>query len=107
MSSLLGDTQTEKNPTDRGKKGANEHDKWSADNLIISIVVPHPKTKEQYLCSDKGYDYKDVHDFIEQERYIAHIKHRLRRSELLVEQRPVPGEAQYPARRWIVERTLG
>ncbi|MEM9955386.1 MAG: hypothetical protein AAF846_27530 [Chloroflexota bacterium] len=58
--SPLGGTQTGKNPTDRGKKGAklhllvdkrgarlavhvtgaNEHDKWSADDLIISVVVP-------------------------------------------------------------------
>lgn len=123
----LGGTETGKNPTDRGKKGAklhllvdkrgmplaihitgaNEHDKWSADELIISIVVKRPKNKEQHLCADKGYDYDDVHEFVEQARYIAHIKHRRRKGEPIIEECPIPGETQHPARRWVVERTLG
>jgi putative transposase len=56
---------------------------------------------------DKGYDYDDVHQFVELERYIVHIKHRCRRGEPGVEDYPIPGETQYPARRWVVERTLG
>lgn len=122
----LGGSETGKNPTDRGKKGAklhllvdqrgmplavhitgaNEHDKWSADELFVSIVVKRPKKKKQHLCADKGYDYKDVHEFVEQERYIAHIKHRRRRGEPAIEECPIPGEKRYPARRWVVERTL-
>jgi transposase len=122
----LGGTETGKNPTDRGKKGAklhllvdkrgmplaihltgaNDHDKWSMDELIISIVVKRPKKKKQHLCADKGYDYDDVHEFVEQERYIAHIKHRRCRGEPIVEACPIPGETRYPARRWVVERTL-
>jgi transposase len=122
----LGGSETGKNPTDRGKKGAklhllvdqrgaplavyvtgaNEHDKWSADDLIISIVAKRPKKKKQHLCADKGYDYEDVHQFVEQARYVTHIKHRRRRGEPLVEEWPVPGEKRYPARRWVVERTL-
>jgi transposase len=122
----LGGSETGSNPTDRGKQGAklhllvdqeglplalhitgaNEHDKWSADDLIISIVVKRPKKKKQHLCADKGYDYDDVHEFVEQQRYIAHIKHRRRRGEPLVEDCPIPGETRYPARRWVVERTL-
>ena len=123
----LGGSETGNNPTDRSKRGAkvhllvdqrgmplavhitgaNEHDKWSADDLIISIVVPRPKTKKQHVCMDKGYDYQDVHDLVEQHRYIAHIKHRRRRGEPVVEECPMPGETRYPARRWVVERTLG
>lgn len=122
----LGGSETGKNPTDRGKKGAklhllvdqrgmplavhitgaNEHDKWSADDVIISIVVTRPKKKKQHLCLDKGYDYDDVHEFVEQERYIAHIKHRRRRGEPLIEDCPMLGETRYPARRWVVERTF-
>lgn len=122
----FGGSETGKNPTDRGKQGAklhllvdqrgmplaihitgaNDHDKWSADDLIISIVVKRPKKKAQHLCADKGYDYADVHEFVEQERYIAHIKHRRRRGEPVVEDCPIPGETRYPARRWVVERTL-
>jgi putative transposase len=125
----LGGEQTGPNPTDRGKRGskihllvdqcgaplavyvtgANEHDQWSADELIISIVVarPDPERVEQHLCADKGYDYEDVYEFVEHERYIAHIKHRRRRGEPPVEECPIPGETRYPARRWVVERTLG
>lgn len=123
----LGGTQTGKNPTDRAKQGAkihllvdkrgaplaihtsgaNEHDKWSADDLIVSIVVKRPKNKKQHLWADKGYDYADVHQFAEQARYITHIKHRRRRGEPIVEECPIPGETKHPARRWVVERTFG
>ena len=125
----LGGEETGKNPTDRGKRGskihllvdekgaplslhvtgANEHDKWSADDLIISVVVerPDPEEVEQHLCGDKGYDYDDVHQVVAQEQYVSHIKHRRRRNEPLVEDCPIPGELRYPARRWVVERTLG
>jgi transposase len=123
----LGGSETGKNPTDRGKQGAkvhllvdqrgaplavyvtaaNEHDKWSARELIVSIVVKRPKHKKQHLCADKAYDYEDVYEFVELERYTAHIKHRRRRGEPLIEQCPMPGEKRYPARRWVVERTLG
>jgi putative transposase len=125
----LGGEETGKNPTDRGKRGskihllvdekgaplalhitgANEHDKWSADDLIISIVVERPDSEEveQHLCADKGYDYDDVHQTVAQEQYVSHIKHRRRRNEPLVEECPIPGELRYPARRWVVERTLG
>ena len=124
----LGGVETGRNPTDRGKSGskihllvdkhgaplsvhitaANEHDKWSADDLIVSIVIerPDPQEVEQHLCADKGYDYDDVHEMVEQEQYVAHIKHRRRRNEPKVEECPIPGELRYPARRWVVERTL-
>jgi hypothetical protein len=44
--------------------------------LIISIVVKRPQKQKQHLCADKGYGYDDVHEFIEQARYSAHIKYR-------------------------------
>ena len=125
----LGGEETGRNPTDRGKQGskihllvdehgaplalhvtgANEHDKWSADDLIVSIVVdrPDPEQVEQHLCADKGYDYEDVHQTVSEEHYISHIKHRRRRNEPVVDECPIPGELRYPARRWVVERTLG
>lgn len=125
----LGGEETGRNPTDRGKQGskihllvdergaplalhvtgANAHDKWSADDLVVSIVIerPDPEEVEQHLCADKGYDYEDVHQVVAEEQYIAHIKHRRRRNEPEVEECPIPGELRYPARRWVVERTLG
>jgi len=125
----LGGEASGKSPVDRSKRGskihllvdqrgaplslhitgANVHDKWLADELIVSIVVPRPDPEvvEQHICMDKGYDYPDVHLFVELERYIVHIKHRRRRGEPVVETCPIPGETHYPARRWVVERTLG
>ena len=124
-SSPLGGKKTGKNPTDRAKlgskihilvdqrgaplaihvTGANEHDKWSADDLIFSVVVRRPSV-QQHLCADKGYDYDDVHQVVRDENYVPHIKHRRRRGEP-PDPCPLPGEHRYPARRWVVERTLG
>ena len=124
----LGDTATGRNPTDRGKSGskfhilvdeqgvplslhitgAQEHDKWSADNLLEAIVAarPDPEEVEQHLCADKGYDYEDVHETVEAGRYLSHIKHRRGRNEPLEEPQPIPEAERYPARRWVVERTI-
>jgi putative transposase len=119
----LGGGDTGRNPTDRGKSGskvhilvdargaplaihitgANQHDKWSADDLIFSIVVRRPSS-EQHFCADKGYDFADVRTIVEQANYVQHIKRRRRRGE--PEPCPIPGEHRYPARRWVVERTL-
>lgn len=121
----LGGAQTGRNPTDRGKSGskihllvdergaplaiwitgANEHDKWSADDLIVHIVVKRPYT-EQHFCADRGYDFVDVHTFVSLSKYVAHIKHKRKRNEPK-EGCPIPGEKSYPARRWVVERTFG
>jgi len=121
----LGGKDTGPNPTDRAKQGskihllvdqrgaplavwitgANQHDKWSLDDLVIHIAVERPSS-QQHLCADKGYDYDDVHAFVLSEGYIAHIKHRRRRGEP-PDPCPIPGETLFPARRWVVERTLG
>jgi putative transposase len=122
----LGGAKTGKNPTDRGKSGAkihilvdergaplaihitgaNEHDKWSVDDLVIQMVIKRPNT-EQHLCADKGYDYDDVHQIVKEQRYQSHIKHRRRRNEPKIVDCPIPGEKSFPVRRWVVERTLG
>jgi putative transposase len=122
----LGGEATGRNPTDRGKRGskvhllvdargaplavyvsgANQHDKWGATELIVAILVERPK-QEQHFCADRGYDYPDVHAIVEKEQYVTHIKHRRRRGEAVLEFCPAPGEKTYPARRWVVERTLG
>lgn len=123
-SSPLGGEKTGPNPTDRAKKGskihilvdqrgaplavyitgANEHDKWSVDDLIFSIVVRR-SASEQHLCADKGYDYQDVFEIVRDQHYIPHIKRRRKRGQP-PDPCPIPGEHQYPARRWVVERTL-
>ena len=124
--SPLGGSDTGANPTDRAKKGskihilvdqrgaplsvwitgANQHDKWSADDLVIHVAVKRP-TSDQHFCADKGYDYPDVHQFVTEQGYQKHIKHRRRRGEPQSDPCSIPGETQFPARRWVVERTLG
>src|SRR4030065_206829 len=125
-SSGNGNRETVDNPTDRAKKGskihilvdqhgaplsvwitgANQHDKWSLEDLVIHMLVKRP-TSDQHLCADKGYDYPDVHQFVTEQGYQKHIKHRRRRGEPKPGPCPIPGETQFPARRWVVERTIG
>lgn len=122
----LGGAQTGKNPTDRSKSGskihllvdergaplaifisgANRHDKWSVEDLVVTVVVKRPYS-EQHFCADKAYDSADIHQFIASKNYIAHITHRRRRNEPKPDPCSIPGEKSYPARRWVVERTFG
>lgn len=121
----LGGTGTGKNPTDRAKLGgkihilvdqrgaplsidvfgANHNEKWHIAALICSILSQRP-TQTQHLCLDKAYDSWEVHVFVKQQGIIPHIKHRRRKNDPK-DVCPVPGETQYPPRRWVVERTLG
>src|SRR3972149_4439465 len=91
--SPLGGSDTGDNPTDRATKGskihilvdqhgaplsvwitgANQHDKWSLEDLVIHMLVKRP-TSDQHLCADKGYDYPDVHQFVTEQGYQKHIK---------------------------------
>ncbi|MCX7012414.1 MAG: IS5 family transposase [Candidatus Sumerlaeota bacterium] len=109
------------NPTDRAKsgtkrelltdgggvplavavEGANRHDKKLLEATLCSVqkVGPAPGEAEQHLCLDKGFDYPDVHELVEDYGYTAHIRSR---AEEQTEKRTLPG---YRARRWVVERT--
>jgi len=84
---------------------AEHHWRWSAGDLIISIVVVRT-SQQQHMCLDKGYDSRDIHEMITAAGYIKHIRHRRRRNEPL-EPELAPEDRTYPARRWVVERTLG
>lgn len=121
----LGGKGTGPNPTDRAKRGgkvhilvdergaplaidvfgANHNEKWHIAALICSILVHRP-TLTQHFCLDKAYDSWEVHIFVRKQGYSAHIKHRRRRNEPK-DTCSIPGETQYPPRRWVVERTLG
>lgn len=129
----LGGEKTGKNPTDRGKQGAkinllvdergaplsvlltgaNRHDKISAVDLIVSIVLKRPAHKEQHLCADKAYDASEVREFASSREggYTTHIKVNPRKKEATEssgqssQQRDSHGEP-HPARRWVVERTI-
>src|SRR5215213_1609124 len=70
------------------------------------IVVGWPAPNEQapcyeHLCLDKGYDKAPAREIVEQRGYVPHIR------KIGEEKRDDAGVKRYPARRWVVERTLG
>jgi len=112
------------NPTDRAKAGvkksilvegsggplsvviagANVHDVKLLEATLDAVVVERPQPTEQlpqHLCLDKGYDSTSGYAACQQQGYTPHI--RRIGEEKLDEQ----GEKKHPARRWVVERTLG
>ena len=114
--------KTGPNPTDRGKggvkrsllveakgiplavavDGANRHDMKLVGKTLQNIEVKRPKPtrrKPQGLCMDKGYDYDEIRDLMEEFKFTAHI--RSRGEEAIA----IKHEAGFKARRWVVERT--
>lgn len=82
--------------------GANTHDKRLVEPTLESMVIERPtpsRCRKQHFCADKGYDYPDVRELVDEWGYTAHIKSR---GEEESERRKTPG---YRARRWVVERT--
>ena len=112
------------NPTDRGKNGVKRSLLVEADGGPLSVVVAganvrddkllaatlgavvleRPESTEvapQHLCLDKGYDNRATRALVQEWGYVAHVR-RIGEEKL-----DKTGEKRYPARRWVVERTLG
>jgi putative transposase len=84
--------------------GANVHDTKLLKKTIESIVVDRPtptKKSPQHLCLDKGYDNPTGHQAVEEANYQPHIR-RIGEEKFDEKKRK-----RHPARRWVVERTLG
>ena len=84
--------------------GANVHDTKLLAQTLDAIVVERPEpTAEapQHLCLDKGYDNPTGHQAAVEHHYTPHIR---RIGEEKFDERR---RKRYPARRWVVERTLG
>jgi putative transposase len=82
--------------------GANTHDKRLVEETLESIPIDRPEptaSDPQHMCLDKGYDYVDIRELIDNWGYTAHIKSRGQEES---ERKEIPG---YRARRWVVERT--
>ena len=111
------------NPTDRAKNGvkrsllveasggplavvvsgANTHDTKLLAATLDAVVVARPEPTEeapQHLCLDKGYDNPTGRQAVREHKYQPHIR-RIGEEKLDEQQ-----EKRYPARRWVVERTL-
>jgi putative transposase len=84
--------------------GANVHDTKLLEQTIEAIVVERPAATDQqpqHLCLDKGYDNPTGRAATEKTGYVPHIR-RIGEEKLDEKQRK-----RRPARRWVVERTLG
>ena len=71
---------------------------------LDAIVVERPEPTEeapQHLCLDKGYDNPTGEKALAEHYYIPHIR------RIGEEKKDAAGTKRYPARRWVVERTLG
>ena len=69
---------------------------------IESIPVPRPEPtaeQDQGMCLDKGYDYDEVRELLEEFGFTAHIRARGEEAKALKR------KAGVKARRWVVERT--
>jgi putative transposase len=69
---------------------------------IEAIVVERPAPSQEHphqLCLDKAYDNPTSQEALADQNYISPIRR-------IGEQPPPPGERKYPARRWVVERTI-
>lgn len=111
-----------RNPTDRGKpgtkrsilveaeggplsvvvSGANVPDAKLLEATLASVVVERPEPPlPQHLCLDKGYDNPTGRMAALLYGYEPHIR-RIGEEKL-----DASGQKRHPARRWVVERTLG
>ena len=78
------------------------HDTKLLAATIEAIVVERPDPVEypQHLCLDKAYDNPTGQKAAAAAGYIPHIR-RIGEEKL-----DAAGQRRYPARRWVVERTL-
>lgn len=82
---------------------ANVHDAKVLEATLEAIVVERSQPTEeapQHLCLDKGYDNPTGHRAAAAHGFQAHIR-RIGEEKL-----DASGQKRYPARRWVVERTL-
>ena len=79
--------------------GANVNDFKLTRQTFENIQVNKPDGKKVNACMDKGYDYNEVREILEEFGYTAHIRARGEEAKKLKK-----GTLK-KARRWVVERT--
>jgi putative transposase len=84
--------------------GANVHDTKLLAATLERIVVERPLPsleRPQHLCLDLGDDNPTGAAVVDTYRYLPHLR-RIGKEKLDL----LTGEPRFPARRWVVERTL-
>jgi hypothetical protein len=58
--------------------GANRHDKKLVKGTLDAIIIERPSSNNVYqnMCMDKGYDFPDIRELVEDYGYTAHIRSR-------------------------------
>lgn len=82
--------------------GANRNDHKLARQTIESIPVTRPDPSRrgpQGMCLDKGYDYLEAWELLEEFGFTAHVA--INDPDAV----PIKRKAGHKARRWVVERT--
>lgn len=79
-------------------EGANRHDMKMVRRTLAGIMTKK-RVAVQHLCLDKGYDFEEVREILEEFHYTAHIRARGEEWEM---KKHLPG---YRNRRWVVERS--
>jgi putative transposase len=96
-------TERDGGPTGVVLEGANRNDHTMLEATIEAIVVERPEPTPEHpqnLSLDKAYDNEPTEQVLKAHGYTAHIR-RIGEEKLDQE-----GKKRYPARRWVVERTL-
>jgi putative transposase len=89
-------------PVGLAVEGANRNDMKLVGETLGSIPIERPEPtpeQPQGMCMDKGYDYEEVRQIVEEFGFTAHIKARGE------EAKEIKRRAGFKARRWVVERT--
>ena len=83
--------------------GANRHDMKMSKATLQGIIIYRPEPtmrSKRHICLDKGYDFPEVYELLEEYGYTIHIplrgEKRSRSSKMI---------SGYRARHWVVERT--
>jgi len=90
---------------------ANVHDTKLLERTLEAVIVKRPRPtrdRPQHLCLDKGYDNPTGHQAALAQHYTPHIR-RIGEEKLDAAKRTAKRNTtrrRYPARRWVVERTL-
>lgn len=79
--------------------GANVNDFKLTRQTFESMQVNKPSDEKSNACMDKGYDYDEVREIVEEFGFTAHIKARG------IEAKEIKKSIRKKARRWVVERT--
>jgi len=84
--------------------GANVHDSLLLQDALEAVVVepPDPRRREQHLCLDKAFSGAPSDATARVFGYEPHVR-QIGEEKL----DPESGEKKHPARRWVVERTIG